>query len=118
MKPLFLHIFSALWNDPAAAQHGIVALLFIGALYLILFRWPVMQPVRHALWTDDKAVKRWAFGIGTFLATIASMVFIGGVEQALAWTPRQWAANIITAVIAWAMAMVNPAGKSKTAAEP
>lgn len=78
--------------------------------------------IKHVLWSllfDEAAARRWGFGFLTFLVTLASMVFVDGVEVAFTWTGRQWAAKVLTCVIAMAFGMINPAGKvPKTQAEP
>lgn len=71
----------------------------------------------HALLYDEAAFKRWLFGFLGFLVTLASMVFVDGVEAAFAWTGKQWAAKVLTACIAMAFSMVNPAGKARPVEE-
>ena len=79
---------------------------------------PLFARIVHALVYDEAAFKRWAFGFFGFLASLAPAVFVDGVEVAFTWSRRQWAIHLATSFVAWAVAMVNPAGKLAPAPAP
>jgi hypothetical protein len=116
MLPFLKQFFMSILFDPSAGRTAMLVLLglLLAAIFVRLIRrWPVLQPIFHALWYDESAARRWFFGFVGFLVTLASMVFVNGVEAAFAWTAKQWAANVVTAMVAMGFTMFNPAGKKK-----
>jgi hypothetical protein len=116
MLPFLKQLFWSILFDPSAGRTAMIVLLglvLVAVLVRLLRRWPVLQPLFHALWYDENAARRWFFGFVGFLVTLASMVFVNGVEAAFAWTAKQWAANMVTAMVAMGFTMFNPAGKKK-----
>lgn len=116
MLPFLKHLFLSLLFDPNAGRTALIVIGVAVAAFIffrLLRRWPVLQPLLHALWYDENAARRWFFGFVGFLVTLASMVFVNGVEAAFAWTAKQWAANMVTAMVAMGFTMFNPAGKKK-----
>lgn len=121
MLPYLKHLLWSILFDPTAGPTVLKVLLFVVAFSVVLWflrRWPVLRPLFHALWYDENAARRWFFGFVGFLVTLASMVFVNGVEAAFAWTAKQWAANVVTALVAMGFTMFNPAGKKQPESTP
>jgi hypothetical protein len=115
MIPFFARLSQGFLRDDVAFQHLLMVLACVLVLVLVarfLWRWPVMQPVWHALYYDGTAVRRWAAGGIGFLAMLFSQVFIEGVDAAFGWSKRQWAARIVTSLIGLVLTMVNPTKKA------
>lgn len=117
MLPFLKHLVWSILYDAAAGMTALKAIaVAAGVLFLVrvLRRWPVLQPVFHALWYDPDAWRRWLWGIGGFLVTLAPGVLLGSsIEEAMTWPMRRWVAQIVSSLIAMGVAMVNPAGKKK-----